>query len=202
MSGNKMQTEKQVSQRADMMKESSLTMGGPEVVIAESHFDSDIEGWTLEGDGTLTFSSTGGNPGGCLKVVDGVHHDTYYYCAPEKFLGHKLGATRLEYDLKWVSSNPIYDSVAELTLARGGTLLRYDASLPPRNIWSHHNVSLSATDGWTNVTENRPATARDFEFVLRSLEALKIRGEFASGSETGFLDNVVMYFVKRPPILP
>lgn len=201
MSSNKMKTEEAINQSTNTANQISTVRPGLELPIAESHFDQDIEGWSIVGDGTLTYSATGGHPGGCLKATDQQRNMVYYFRAPEKFLGAKLGATRLDYDIRFVSNGPVFDA-EEIILVRGDTVLRYDTTLPQRNVWVHYSVPLAPGDGWTNVTRNRPATAHDFEFVLRSLEEIKIRGEFASGGDVAYLDNVVMYLIKLPPSLP
>lgn len=201
MSSNTMKSEEEIGRSINTAaNEAGAVRPGLEFPIAESHFDQDIEGWSIIGDGGLAYSATGGHPGGCLKATDFQDDSVYYFVAPEKFLGPKLGATRLDYDIKWVSSFPVFED-AEIILVRGDTVLRYDTTLPPRNVWVHYSVPLAAGDGWTNVNENRPATAHDFKFVLSSLEQIKIRGEFGRGLDFAFLDNVVMYFVKSPPSL-
>ncbi len=181
-----------------------------EPILAESYFEVDKEGWSMQGDCTLTHSPTEGNPGGCLKAVDAVTGDVFYYLAPAKFLGDKRSAVRLDYDIKWVEPRnlPIFAWDREVELAGGGTLLiyHYQIAAPPRNTWFHYSVPLYASSStgqrglgvWTNVTKNRPATDEDFKVVLTSLGKLAIRGEFAHGGpEIGYLDNVVMYRVQK-----
>jgi alkaline phosphatase D len=164
-------------------------------ILAESHFKTDKEGWSHVGDCTLTHSPTGGNPGGCLKAVDRGLSVIFYYVAPIKFLGDKQPASRLEYDIKFEAGNlPLIDDW-EVKLAGQGTALVYRPGPPPppRNQWFHRLVPLRRVTGWTNVTKNRPATIQDLKLVLTRLERLAIRGEFVTGADTGYLDNVVLY---------
>jgi len=173
-----------------------------EYILAESHFEpvpfgTKYDGWGHQGDCTLTLSPTEGNPGACLKAVDAVTGDVFYYRAPKKFLDDKKSAFRLEYDIKWVASArlPIFPWDRVVEISGSGTVLIYNAAPPTRNEWVHSVVLFQPIAGlWKNVTANRPATVSDFENVLSSLEKLIIRGEFAHGGpETGFLDNVVLY---------
>jgi hypothetical protein len=169
-------------------------------IMAESHFPLEgarpaTEGWSHQGDCTLSFNPTDGNPGGCLMAVDAISGGVFYYLAPAKFLGAKGGALRLEYDIKWVASPdlPIFAWDREVEIAGRGIVLIFHPGTPARGKWVHCVVPFTAA-GWKNVTNNRPATDRDFATVLSSLSKLAIRGEFAHGGpEIGYLDNVVMY---------
>lgn len=62
------------------------------VVIARSTFDTDLEGWTLIGSGTLTYQSSGGISGGFARFDDisGTGGDGWII-APSKFLGDWSG---------------------------------------------------------------------------------------------------------------
>jgi hypothetical protein len=170
------------------------------VVLAESRFNTDPEGWSSRGDGTLTYSPTDGNPGGCLKAVDRRTGTTYFYVAPNKFLGNKHDADRLEFDIKWVSAGAPYEHERGVEIIGGGVALNYHLGPPPRDVWNHFSIPLGInSSGWYNTTANRPATDDDWAAALASLSTLRIRGEYADrGPETGYLDNVVMYGTAVP----
>jgi hypothetical protein len=183
------------------MATSDSIISSNELILAESHFEPDsvgvrLDGWSRQGDCTLTQSPTGGNPGGCLMAVDAATGQVFYYVAPEKFLGDKSSAVRLTYDIKWVASAgvPVFAWDREVELAGGGMVLIYHPGGPPRNIWVSCVVPFAPSAHWTNITSRpRPSTEDDFKVVLSSLGKLAIRGEFGHGPETGYLDNVVMY---------
>ena len=165
-------------------------------ILAESHFKTDKEGWTQSGDCIVTYSPTEGNPGGCLKAVDKELSLVFYYRAPVKFLGDKRPASRLEYDIKFVADEDLQRiNDWEVKLYRPGTALVYRPGPPPppSNQWFHRIVPLKHVTGWRNLVTNQPATIQELQYVKAKLESLVIRGEFVTGAETGYLDNVVLY---------
>ncbi len=164
-------------------------------ILAASDFKTDKDGWAQVGDGTLSHSPTGGNPDGCLKAEDRELSKIFYYVAPTKFLGDKRPASRLEYDIKFEAGDLPRINDWEVKLYSWGTGLVYRPGPPPppRNQWFHRTVPLRHVTGWTNITKNRPATIQDLKLVLTKLERLAIRGEFVTGPEIGYLDNVVLY---------
>jgi hypothetical protein len=56
--------------------------------------------------------------------------------------------------------------------------------------WTSYSVPLSASGWKRDSLTGAAATADDFTKVLGDLTALWIRGEFNTGPDTGFLDNV------------
>ncbi|HVG31390.1 MAG TPA: laminin B domain-containing protein [Pyrinomonadaceae bacterium] len=178
-------------------------MSGPPLVIAESRFDKDAEGWTAAplSDGDLVYNATAGHPGGCVEMRDHGTGGICYFQAPEKFLGNKRGSFRIDYDVKR-GTGPLFVA-AEMKLIRGDRELQFSTSPPPSaGVWVTRSVTLAPGDGWIDKTHNKPATARDFEFVLNSLEKMYIRAEFTGSRDITYLDNVVMLFHKEPPVLP
>src|SRR5262245_55662438 len=66
-----------------------------------SDFASDTDGWTLVNGATMEYIADGGNPGGFVRGTDHPSGTIWYFEAPAKFLGNKLGAyNSLTYELR------------------------------------------------------------------------------------------------------
>lgn len=163
-----------------------------------STFDNGTENWTVVGDAQggqvePTQVSEGGNPGGYLEADDDVSGGVWYWNASRAYLGDKstyVGGT-LSFDLRQSATDSQFDAT-DVVLVSGDTRLGYDfgnASTHPKTNWTHYEVQLSA-DGWTNLSEDAPATEADLERVLSDLDELRIRGEYREGSDTGGIDTV------------
>jgi len=163
---------------------------------ATSRFDTGTEGWTAVGDfaAPLTWSTTGGNPGGHVFIPDQVVGGVTYFVAPIAFLGDKSAAfgTNLTFDLMQVypgGSNQFNER--DVVIEGGGLAIAYDTSPnPPNGSWASYAVPLS-TGGWRlNSLSGAVATDQQILSVLSSVTSLRIRAEFQTGADTGRLDNV------------
>ena len=163
--------------------------------VAESTFDSNNEGWTTFGDATSsspTFFSTGGNPGGRVCATDASSGATWYFQVPAKFLGNVSSAYNgtLTFDLTQSATDSQYDD-EDVVLIGGGLTLAFSTLNNPGTNWTSYSVPLNEA-GWRNTANNQPATQAQMLQVLSSLTALRIRGEYRSGADTGCLDNVAL----------
>lgn len=180
----------------------AVAAGVPALAAAEtadttinSWFSSDADAWTLDGDaGSPEYVETGGNPGGHICADDDVAGNAWYFDAPAKFLGDRSAAYggNLQFDLKQSSTSDQFQN-HDVVLRDGSRAIVYDfgnASEHPGTDWTHYSVPLDASAaGWTWESDE-PVTAGGFEEVLGNLTALRIRGEYVSGSDRGCLDNV------------
>jgi hypothetical protein len=170
--------------------------GMPLAQAATSRFDTGTEGWTAAGDsaGPLTWLSTGGNPGGHAAIADSVVGGVTYFVAPAAFRGNQSGAlgTSLRFDLKQVYPGAAnqFDAV-DVVLAGAGLTLVYDlAANPPNGSWASYAVPLSP-GGWRlNTLGGAAASGAQLGAVLGSVTDLRIRAEYQTGADTGYLDNV------------
>lgn len=165
-------------------------------IIASSTFNTNAEGWTVTGDGTgLTWVATGGNPGGHIRAMDVVASNTWFFSAPAKFLGNVSGAYGhfLEFDLRQELSDSQYND-RDIILTGGGMTLLFDTAVnPSATTFTSYDVLLLASAGWKfGSFTGRAATEAEMQTVLSSLTSLQIRGEYRIGSDTAFLDNVVL----------
>ncbi len=173
------------------------------IPLAVSTFDNNAEDWTVIGDvvGTPTYHTSGGNPGGYVSATDQTDGETWFWSAPAKFLGNKSAAYGgvLRYDLRQDPNDAQYQDY-DVILEGAGLRLVLEATYTPRTIWTSYVVILDQRAGWfkDDGTDDSP-TAGEMQAVLADLTALRIRGEYQIGDDTGDLDNVRL---EGPSALP
>ncbi|QKY21036.1 hypothetical protein B4589_011855 [Halolamina sp. CBA1230] len=167
-----------------------------------STFDEDDDGWKITGDAqggasVPDYEPSAGNPAPSISATDDVQGGTWYFEAPGKFLGGKSGfyGGTLSFDLmQEFSGSPSQFDNDDITLSGGGLTLTYDTAQNPGNgtsgNWTSYNVTLDESDNW--MVSGSAATQTEIETVLADLTELRIRGEYRSGSDKGYLDNVSM----------
>ena len=96
-----------------------------------STFSVDTEGWVGQGDtqGPLTWSGSGGNPGGHVFIDDLTTGGVTYFVAPPKFLCNQSGAlgSFLTFDLRQVFSGN-KESITHIR--RIGLLMMRESGIP------------------------------------------------------------------------
>ena len=168
--------------------------------FAGSTFEGDSEGWTLSNNGPLTSPNLireGGNPAGHVCGRDEGDGDTWYFVAPQKFLGNASSALgkRLTFDLKQGS---IFNQVRgrDVVLNGGGLAVTWYFKFAPGLDWTPYSVRFDATSGWRIDEPTGPgadATEADLRTVLSDLRSLRIRGEFFDGlNDSACIDNVYL----------
>ena len=166
---------------------------------AVSTFDTDAEGWTATGDAAapVSWSATGGNPGGHITISDAATGGVTYFVAPTKFLGDQ--STRygqaLTFDLQqqYVDSQGTFQfEDIDVSLTGGGlTITKSTAENPANGGWTSYSVPVDASAVWRiNDLNGVQATEAQMRSILQNLTALQIRAEYQSGPDTGLLDNV------------
>jgi predicted ribosomally synthesized peptide with SipW-like signal peptide len=169
-----------------------------------STFDTDEDGWEITGDAqggsaVPDYESGRGNPAPSISATDDVQGGTWYFKAPGKFLTDKsdfYGGT-LEYDLlQEFSGSPSQFNNDDIVLSGGGMTLVYDhggtSSHPgggTSGTWTTYSVTLDETDNWEK-SGGGSVSQSDVQTVLGDLTELRIRGEYRSGSDKGYLDSV------------
>lgn len=166
------------------------------LVLAESTFESDAEGWSMLGFGSngIAFNSSGGVSGGYIQIND-TDGDSYWV-APEEFLHDKSAAYGgvLTFSLKTtINSGDIFEKSDVILIGTNGVELTFNMHSVPRVTWTPYSIILSESTGWVNQNTDQNASRDEFLEVLSSLSELRIRGEFYRGSnDYGGLDNVIM----------
>ena len=170
--------------------------------LAFSTFDTDTESWSLANNATgATWYGTGGNPGGVIQGVDASSGMTWFFNAPNKFLGDKTLAYNgiLSFDLKQSSTSNQYND-SDVILVGNGLTLVYDMPNNPLTTWTSYEVVLNETAGWKIGSTTGLVPTRDqFLGALSRLTNLYIRGEFVSGSDWCLLDNVILNSGRSAP---
>jgi hypothetical protein len=176
----------------------------PDPVV--SVFEEGDDGWEIRGDAqgestVPTYEDGTGTPAPSISAVDDVQGGVWYFEAPGKFLADKsayYGGT-LEYDLlQEYSGDQSQFNADDVVLSGGGMTLTYDhgdASSHPGSgesgIWTPYTVTLAETDAWRKGDGSSPSGS-EMLTVLGDLTELRIRGEYRSGSDKGYLDSVRM----------
>lgn len=172
----------------------------------KSSFDTDVEGWTLQGfnsdandysvsstqNAPAVHDPTGGDPGGALERHETFYGYADYFQAPPKFLGDLssyYGGT-LDFELR--ASDVSAPFAAPLVLlASGSDAFRYDGGAAAQTTWSTFAVPL-AVGGWTRLGDGAPATEAELRTALGTVTGLWIRGEFSNDIDDSWLDEVVV----------
>jgi len=176
------------------------TMGGtplsPNLILAESTFDGDSDGWSMLDFGSdgITYNSSGGVSGGYIQLDD-TDGDSYWV-APEKFIRDKSTAYGgiLIFNLKTnLISGNIFDVSDVILIGANGVELTFNTHSVPGIAWTTYSILLNESAGWINQNTGQNASRDEMLEVLSSLSELRIRGEFYRGSnDYGSLDNVIM----------
>ena len=171
-----------------------------------STFEAGDEGWsvvsfndlsssnyTVVGTYPVTYSATGGNPGGYISSQDPDGGD-FTFSAPAAFLGNKLVAigTTFSYDLNYLDIVN-YQTTDVMFVGANGERLLWESSpaLVPTPTFTTVAFAIAPSSQWlVNTTSGAQATAADFQAVFSNLAGLYIRGEYAAGSDNTGIDNV------------
>ena len=102
-------------------------------IIAESNFDSSLEGWTSNTPSQVTWSATGGNPGGFMLFKDATGASTVVD-APAAFLGNYSalnGVGTISFNDKIIAETGInYISPYEIDLSGPGGSATWTGATP------------------------------------------------------------------------
>jgi hypothetical protein len=172
-------------------------IAGP-LIAQTSSFDLSAEGWTAEGDSAapVAWHNAGGNPGGYISITDAATGGTTYFVAPTSFLGNHVSAygTGLTFDLRQQYSGSANQfNAVDVILVGAGLTIVYDTSTnPSTSSWSSYTAPLSESVWHLGALTGSAPSAAQFKAVLADLDALKIRAEYQTGGDVGFLDNVTL----------
>ncbi len=180
-----------------------------------STFNTTAQGWTTpnDADGTIAYSSTGGNPGGFVfgtpfsfNLGAGTVYVPFHFVAPAAYLGNRSTYYNgtLQYDIQQ-SSTGTPNQYAEVIIANSlGITLYYFPTVPNQPAvaptWTTFSVTLNNTLGFwktTNSPTGSVATEAQVLNVLTGLADLELRGLYRDANTTNRLDNVSF----RPPIM-
>lgn len=103
---------------ANVSKNSALSAGSIENSATDiKHrnvtFDVSNQGWKIEGDGNGFYSSTAGNPGGCIYATDQSTGIFWYFKAPENVLDAVRESKSFNHSLKFDLKAPTSGNTQE-----------------------------------------------------------------------------------------
>ncbi|MDD3642749.1 MAG: FlgD immunoglobulin-like domain containing protein [Candidatus Krumholzibacteria bacterium] len=155
-----------------------------------STFDTDLDGWKINGDNTAVWQATGGNPGGCLDVNDQATGGMNWAIAPRKFLGDWSGFALTDsicFDIYEVNtSGGAWVDVEHIWIeGPGGRAWTKNSGLaipPPTGVWLNAKIPIDPAY-WT-VTEGT------WEGLVSDVTSVRIFAEWVDGGETTWLDNI------------
>jgi hypothetical protein len=172
---------------------------------AISDFSTDADGWTTFGNGgaPVVYSSTGGNPGGYIRIDD-LTSDWGYLQAPAKFLAPAPYGGQLSFDLKIFNSNPTqYPNIynVRVGLTGGGLTLINELTLPTSS-FQNYVFDLTETSGWRifsdlsqnyNAANPMPTQAQMMQ-VLANLTGVFIAADYsdAYSQSDGTIDQTAI----------
>ncbi len=156
----------------------------------------------------VTWSASGGNPGGTINEAD-QDSGWQYFTASSAFLGNEsaaLGGT-LTFDLLRTDSNTAFPSqtAPPLAITDGATVLVFAPSsltFPSRANWTSYTLTLTTAGGGVFVTsETGPAaTPAQLSSVLSNLTGLYILSDWYTGIGDSYnLDNVELSSPSKTP---
>jgi hypothetical protein len=197
-----------------------FTGGGLTVsaAVVVSNFNTNLDGWTLAYSdlaSTLTYVSSGGNPGGYIVFSDGAQGANDVFSAPAKFLGNDSAFVNgsMSFDL---AHNEISDdlSISPLVITDGsGDTLSLIITAPATStspyVWTSYNLALNTStsfvfDGVTNNSEGftpsggTVATQNQINAVLGNVSSISVPADLHNGTELTGLDNFSLSSVPEP----
>ena len=144
-----------------------------------------------------SWQTSGGNPGGWIRVTDAKQGGLWYFVASQAYAGNKCDAygKYLRYD-QFTSDtlNQFISSTSpEVVLDGGGLTLAFNNAQNPQLSWTHYDLLLAEGAGWqVGGYTGPPATEAQIRAVLSDVTSLRIRGEYRSSDDFGGLDNVIL----------
>ena len=155
-----------------------------------STFDVDAEGWTANpGQGSLAFISTGGNPGGHVRITDigaGINNGfaSGAFVGPQ-FLGNQSvfdGGT-LSLDMAtFAGGGGTFASFGTILLTGNGSTVTIDvATSAPAGGWQSFSASLDAASWGVSQT--------DWLGILSDVTSIGIATDAFDGADTIGIDN-------------
>lgn len=166
------------------------------ITAITSSFTSSNDGWTVVGDAQGSsqqpnYQTTGGTSDGFVSATDNVTGGTWYWKAPEKYLGDRSSSygLTLSFQLTQSSVTSQFENY-DVILEGAGIKLTYKLPSHPNTTWTAYSVALSESADWVNAATGNAASHDNMIAVLGSMTALFIRGEYRDGSDSGGLDSV------------
>lgn len=190
-----------------------MVLGGAIIApgaVVTSTFDIDDEGWTqvnlggdyryldeISFDGACVLHAAAGALTACDPDAG-----TWMFQAPPKFLGNRSDCLdgHLEFRIRWQGTGVAdpNNPVPNVILVSSNIGIARVLGDPPVNAWTTNRIRFDEYAGWlwmndeTGMEALPLATRAQIAQVLASVTALRITGEFITGDDSGFLDDVIL----------
>ena len=169
----------------------------PSYAFVNSTFDFDDEGWSSSAESVgFRFADDIGNPPGAITARDRVGGATWYFLAPESYLGDQQSSFRgvLSFDLMIdAPANQFRASLSDVVLEGNGLRLVNNFDPLPTTTWTTFSTTLDGESTWRVGGNSGPlATNAQFMLALQDVTSIQIRGEFRNGNDRAWLDNVTL----------
>ncbi|EPR70946.1 PKD domain-containing protein [Cyclobacterium qasimii] len=170
-----------------------------EVEVA-SGFGDDADGWTIVGDASggsnidAAYSPFAGlDDSGYIYAEDKVTGGVWYFNAPNKYLGDKVGfyGGALTFWLIQDSNMRNQFNSKDVIIRGNGKEMVYYHDVYPSKSWTSFTVPIDVVGGWVD-TAGEALTKEEMEEILAEVTSIWIRGEFETGADTGGLDQFEM----------
>jgi gliding motility-associated-like protein len=163
----------------------------------KSNFDADTEDWQANDDAQndqVYWAQNFGNPAPSIFAVDDNTGQPWYFLAPPCFLGSRayMYGKSLKYDLftNDMQPNVAYMNDVILFGANGLTLYHDHAYRPTESEWTSFEVAFIENQWHKNNSTGPLASQSELQSVLDNIQELHILGEFKTGPDRAWLDNV------------
>jgi hypothetical protein len=145
-----------------------LTVQSNAFAAAQDFFDSNHLPWTASANATITYQTSGGNPGGFLSFHAGAGGSQL--AAPAEYLGNKFFCYNglLSFDLRRSPSVRAY-----VYLTGSGHMLSFELPNAATTAWSSYKLLLDESAPWRNAGGETPRR-EEILAVLGSLNGLFI----------------------------
>jgi gliding motility-associated-like protein len=162
-----------------------------------SNFDQDTEDWQANDDAQndqVYWAQNFGNPAPSIFAIDDNTGQPWYFVAPPCFTGNRgyMYGKSLKYDLftNDMQVNIAYQNDVILFGANGLTLYHDHAYRPTVSQWTAFEVAFTENQWHKNNSTGSLATQAELQSVLNDIQDLHILGEFKTGPDKAWLDNV------------
>ncbi|MEO6954016.1 MAG: laminin B domain-containing protein [Polyangia bacterium] len=173
------------------------TLGHPSAPTIRSTFDTDVEGWRIDGFNTDNHDYSIGqitpvvaifDPSGAAMREETFYGGTDYFVAPADYLGDLSAYAHgtLRYTIRDEYVDEPFD--APLVLLDGaGARWRYDGTTTAGLTTTPFLIPFEGNAGWSRLE----GTA-SFAEALVGVTALQLRGEFSSEIDRSWIDDVAL----------
>ena len=175
--------------------------GAGATVVTDVDFettDDPARGWTVVGDGELG-SEAGEVREGALVGEDDAVGGVWYFAAPADVAAALEPSAVVSFELRLAEEPAEPFDAPDVVVGAGDTALHAQLPTTPSAAWTSYELDLdlldwqvgAITDGELEAGLDDPgATADQIAEVLSSADRLWIRGEYNTGDDTGYLDDV------------